>query len=323
MPRHERVEIEAMLPEIGDLLWMQGDGRQPTMVAGGGAAGESGISVLRLHFDESVHLTGTFRQHAVFFQMSPEMGFHCRFADRGLRHRPGLGQLAIVPSGVDIVVDADDSLDTVVVAIDPSRFALAAAEDSALDARIIERFICFDTALLELARHLSLECVQSYPNGPLFWTELASGFMDGLIARHSTVAQQPTRGTLGSEMFGRLRDYIMAHLDGPIEVTALARMAGRSPFHFSRVFARSVGVTPHRYIVHVRLQRAIELMREGRLSLAEIAARTGFADQSHLTRWVRRVYGVSLTELAVGPDPAKLAELAPFLRQDFAGAYPA
>lgn len=302
-----------MAPAIGCLSWMQADGKEPKTVASGGAAGESGITVLRLHFDESVHVAGTVRQHIVFFQMSPEMGFHCRFADRALRHRPGLGRLAIVPSGVDIAVDADDSLDTVLVAIDPSRFALAAAEDSALDAQIVERLICFDGALFELARRLSLECVRSYPNGPLFWTELASGFMDGLIARHSTVADQQIRGTLGRSAFASLRDYIMAHLDGPIEVTALAEITGRSPFHFSRVFARSVGVTPHRYIVHLRLQRAIELMREGRLRLAEIAARTGFADQSHLTRWGKRVYGVSLTELAIGPDPAKLEELAPFL----------
>jgi AraC family transcriptional regulator len=74
-------------------------------------------------------------------------------------------------------------------------------------------------------------------------------------------------------------------------------MAARSPFHFSRVFTRSVGMTPHRYIVHLRLQRAIELVREKQSSLAEIAARTGFADQSHLSRWVRRVYGVPLTQL--------------------------
>ncbi|WP_456662032.1 helix-turn-helix domain-containing protein [Bradyrhizobium sp. LB13.1] len=42
-----------------------------------------------------------------------------------------------------------------------------------------------------------------------------------------------------------------------------------------------------------RLQRAVELVRGGRSGLAKIAARTGFADQSHLSRWVRRVYGAS------------------------------
>jgi AraC family transcriptional regulator len=43
--------------------------------------------------------------------------------------------------------------------------------------------------------------------------------------------------------------------------------------------------------------RAVELLRDGRSGLAEIAALTGFADQSHLSRWVRRVHGVSPTQL--------------------------
>ncbi len=102
---------------------------------------------------------------------------------------------------------------------------------------------------------------------------------------------------LGKEVLERLRDYVIAHLDEPIEVDTLAAIAGRSPFHFTRVFTRSVGVTPHRYVVHLRLQRAIELVRDRRSGLADIAARTGFADQSHLSRWVRRVHGVSLTQL--------------------------
>jgi AraC family transcriptional regulator len=102
----------------------------------------------------------------------------------------------------------------------------------------------------------------------------------------------------GKDLLDRLKDYVVAHLDESIEVAALARIAGRSPFHFTRVFTRSVGMTPHRYVVHLRLQRAIELVRKGQSSLAEIAARTGFADQSHLSRWVRRVHGVSLTQLA-------------------------
>ena len=106
------------------------------------------------------------------------------------------------------------------------------------------------------------------------------------------------RGMLGKDVLERLRDYVVAHLDEPIEVATLANIAGRSPFHFSRVFSRSVGVTPHRYVVHLRMQRAVALVREGRSGLAEIAARTGFADQSHLSRWVRRVHGVSLTQLA-------------------------
>jgi AraC family transcriptional regulator len=112
---------------------------------------------------------------------------------------------------------------------------------------------------------------------------------------------QDQRYDVGKEVLARLRDYIISNIGEPIEVAALAKIAGRSPFHFSRVFSRSVGVSPHRYIVHLRLQRALELARSGDTGLAEIAVRTGFADQSHLWRWVRRVHGVSLTQLITEP----------------------
>ena len=105
------------------------------------------------------------------------------------------------------------------------------------------------------------------------------------------------RAKLGDEVLAQLKDYVAAHLDEPIQVAALARLAGYSLFHFSRAFTQSVGITPHRYIVLLRLQRAIELARDENLRLAEVAARTGFADQSHLARWVRRVYGMPLTQL--------------------------
>ena len=108
---------------------------------------------------------------------------------------------------------------------------------------------------------------------------------------------RPARGLLGKDVLGRIRDYIMAHLEEPIEVAKLAAIAGRSSFHFTRIFARTVGVTPHRYIVRLRLQCAIELIRDRQHGLAEIALRTGFSDQSHLTRWMQRVHGASLTQL--------------------------
>ena len=90
-----------------------------------------------------------------------------------------------------------------------------------------------------------------------------------------------------------------------IEAGALAKIAGRSPFHFTRVFARSVGMTPYRYVVHPRLQRAAELIRDSRHGLAEIAAATGVADQSHLSRWVRRVQAFRLLSLRPGRQDSK------------------
>src|ERR1700694_6195605 len=96
---------------------------------------------------------------------------------------------------------------------------------------------------------------------------------------------RPARGLLGKDVLGRIRDYIMAHLEEPIEVAKIAAIAGRSSFHFTRIFARTVGVTPHRYIVHLRLQCAIELIRDRQHGLAKNAIRIAFFSHHSLRRW--------------------------------------
>jgi AraC family transcriptional regulator len=287
-----------MIGEIPELSMAQEDGAPPTTLGAGSAPGESGVSVLSAHFEGAIHVSATSRRrHHVFFGMSEPLRYRCHIAGRSISHEPPPGSLAVCPAESDYGADAHGTTEVIVVSVDPGRLALAAAEDSEIDAQLIDRFSGYDQALLDSARTLASESAAGFPNGPFFWNAIASAFIDGLLARHTARFSGRTRGSLGKDLFHRLRDYIMAHLDEPIEVAALAGLAGRSPFHFTRVFAQSVGMSPHRYVVHLRLQRAIELMRGGQ-SLAEIAASTGFADQSHLSRWVRRVHGVSPTQLA-------------------------
>src|SRR5262245_18473154 len=278
----------------------QADGTPPTTLVAGSAPGESGVFIRFVRFRDGLHLSGTVQQHFICFQLS-QACFDCRIGARTLQHEPPAGSLAICPAGVDCSADAKGSVDAVFIAVGPRHLALAAAEDSALEAALIERFAGCDRELLSVGNALVSESGDNYPNGPLFWNELAGAFITGLVARHTSRPQLQIRGTLGTEVMARLRDYIVSNIGEPIEVAALARIAGRSPFHFSRVFSRSVGVSPHRYIVHLRLQRALELARGGQAGLAEIAVRTGFADQSHLWRWVRRVHGVSLSQLLALP----------------------
>ena len=280
----------------GELYLAQEDGTSPTILVHGRAPGESGVSVVSLRFHGGLHYRATTQQHLVWFQ-SP-VRIECRMADHTLGHQAPAGSLAICPAGIDCAADAKESVDAIIVAVDPGHLALAAAEDSALEAHLIGRMSGYDQALLDLARTLVSESADDYRNGPLFWNETASHFIDGLVSRHTSGLVNRARGALSKEVLDQLKDYVVAHLDESIEVAALARVAGRSPFHFTRVFTRSVGMTPHRYVVHLRLQRAIELVRDGRSGFAEIAARTGFADQSHLSRWVRRVHGVSLSQMA-------------------------
>ena len=221
----------------------------------------------------------------------------CRLAGRTLHHKAHEGSLAICPAGLDTSAEADQDLNALLVAVRPDKFALAAAEDGTLEAQLIGRLCGHDQTLLDLAGVLARESREGYPHGTVFWNETAGQFIDNLAIRHAMGTKAKPNGPLTTDILKRLKEFVFEHLDEPLDVATLAKMTNRSQFHFSRAFTRSVGVSPYRYVVHLRLQRAVELVRDGKFGLAEIAAKTGFADQSHLTRWVRRVHGVSLTQI--------------------------
>jgi AraC family transcriptional regulator len=73
----------------------------------------------------------------------------------------------------------------------------------------------------------------------------------------------------------------------------MAGIARLSPYHFARQFKASTGIPPHAYVIARRVERARQLLQGGDLSLAEIAARAGFLDQSQLSRHFKRLVGVT------------------------------
>ncbi len=88
----------------------------------------------------------------------------------------------------------------------------------------------------------------------------------------------------------RARDMIASRLDGNVTIAEIAAACGLTPSYFARQFARTTGMTPHRWLLKMRVDRGRELLLEGRMTIAEIAVACGFADQSHFTRvFVREV----------------------------------
>jgi len=73
----------------------------------------------------------------------------------------------------------------------------------------------------------------------------------------------------------------------------LARCVGLSSSHFSRAFKKSLGISPHAFIMQQRLERARALMLGTDMPLCEVALACGFADQAHLSRLFRRIVGNS------------------------------
>jgi len=86
--------------------------------------------------------------------------------------------------------------------------------------------------------------------------------------------------------------WIEEHAHEAIDLDTIARQAGLSPFHFLRLFARVLGVTPHQYLVRCRLRRAARLLADPAPSITDVAFDVGFADLSNFVRTFRRAAGV-------------------------------
>jgi AraC-like DNA-binding protein len=91
----------------------------------------------------------------------------------------------------------------------------------------------------------------------------------------------------------RVLDYISINIDKPITLAQLAGVAALSVFHFARTFTRVMGVSPHRYVSRMRLEKAMAEIAAGKLSLAEIAFNAGFSSQASFTRAFYRVNGLT------------------------------
>ena len=86
--------------------------------------------------------------------------------------------------------------------------------------------------------------------------------------------------------------WLEANLAEPVGLEDVARHAGSSPFHFLRVFKKAIGVTPHQYLLRLRLREAARLLAEGSMPVTQVALEVGFQDLSNFVRTFKRAAGV-------------------------------
>lgn len=99
------------------------------------------------------------------------------------------------------------------------------------------------------------------------------------------------------------RQYLEAHYKEKIGVNELAEISSLSPSHFLRMFRDTTGLTPHAYLVQFRIEVATALL-SGAASFADIANATGFTDQSHFTKQLKRILGVTPGQYVPHSGPA-------------------
>jgi AraC-like DNA-binding protein len=113
----------------------------------------------------------------------------------------------------------------------------------------------------------------------------------------------------GERAVARVKACLQERFNEPVSLAELAALSGLNRFYLARAFTRHVGMPPHAYQIHVRIERATALLRAG-VSPVDAAARVGFADQSHFTRHFKRIWRITPGAYArtrVGAVPAPRA----------------
>jgi AraC-like DNA-binding protein len=113
-----------------------------------------------------------------------------------------------------------------------------------------------------------------------------------LITRHARARPQPRALRSDGARVAAMQARLAEDLTAPLTLTQLAEAVGLSSFHAARLFSAGVGMPPHAWRNQLRLSRALGLLRQG-MTVADVAAASGFTDQSHFTRHFKRAYGAA------------------------------
>jgi AraC-like DNA-binding protein len=130
------------------------------------------------------------------------------------------------------------------------------------------------------------------PSSRLAREVLFLSVLTNLVERYSVDPPTPSPTRPEHAATRLARDFIEGQYADDLSLDALASLVGLSPYHFLRVFRREIGLPPHAYLDQTRVRHAKRLLAEG-TAIADVAALTGFADQSHLTRRFKRLVGVT------------------------------
>jgi AraC family transcriptional regulator len=280
----------------------QGDGNAPEILLSAKWPGEKGLRVSHYRFKKGAYISVVPVDHMVVFQPHSVPYIACRVGDEQLNHSAPAWNVTVSPSNAECRAESSGGLEVLVLTVPTQSLAFAVVDQASPGSNIVSRLNGRDDVLARLGRAIAAEAAAGFPEGPLGWDRLTDSFVERLATSHMSYPVNWRRGLLDKCALRRVRDFVAANIDQPLTISAIAAAAGQDPSHFARIFARTVRMTPHRYVVQARLAHALQLIRMKRLSFAEAASGAGFADQSHLSNWARRVHGATLKELTRRPS---------------------
>ncbi len=274
-----------------------------------------GLAVLTLRTLVTEPVTSSSDEHTVLVNVGRPYRLAETLGPVARRTQGAPGDVAVVPAGVPMSVRSADGspqpVESLVVALSPDLVAEVLDDAGAPSAAddLLPVLGARSPAVAQLASLVHDGLRDDSDLGRLALASLGSALAVAVVRDHSAARVAADRLDAGSgrglspAQVSRVLRYVEDDLTAPLSVPDLAARAHVSPFHFSRLFRAATGASPHQYVLRRRLARARELLLTTDLPVAAVAGACGFADQSHLTRHVRREFGLTPAALRTAARP--------------------
>lgn len=209
---------------------------------------------------------------------------------RTLRPEFGSGEIIAIEAGAGGRVWWEDAFESACFYFQPDAF------ETALGRPIASREVALHTStglqapiVLHLLQALHADAAAGQPHGVM----VGDAIFSALAAQFVTEAPRSDGALRPDWRVRQALDYIHAHLAEPIDLAMIAGASATSPYHLGRSFRASTGLTIWRYVLKQRALRAERLMRDGDLSLTDVAYAAGFESYSSFVAAVRQQFGTT------------------------------
>jgi AraC family transcriptional regulator len=200
------------------------------------------------------------------------------------------GQVHILPANVPVAIRLFGPAENIVVTLNHRLLAEVNDGPGAMNVELRSAFGLEDGLIRQLVYALEEEA--DAPNADSRYVQsLGAALAAHLVRKYASHVRErsPQRRRVMKPGLAEVLDYIDQNIDGRLTLPKLAEVARLSVFAFVRSFKTSTGFPPHRYILRRRVERAKVLLSDAALSIADVALRCGFGDQSAFTTTFRRL----------------------------------
>jgi AraC family transcriptional regulator len=274
----------------------------PKVLLSSADRGWSVLSAALLQIPRGLSLVRGADVHTLAMHFGPPVNADCSCDGTRLKRIQKAGDLAFVPAGTDSSWEDDAECRILRLGLHPSLLQQA-AEDLGGDASKIDaipRLQLRDARIEAIGLAIKADLEADTPSDSLFIDHLASALAVRLIETATDRRPDSKRyneARLSPRKLKLLHEFIEQNLDQQLRLNELATLAGVSVTRLKTLFRNGTGTSVHQYVIQRRVEFARALITTTKTPASEIALAAGFANQSHMSTTMRRVLGLTPSEI--------------------------